>query len=375
MADLALIALFFGALWLPLAANFFRLELTPPTREYRRLAPWPHLQIGPQLLSTFPAQFEAYFRDHFGFRSALIHALNVTRVGLLKVSTNPLVMLGRDGWLFYTDRPVGSASAPGLPLPRNRLARWQHALRARRDWLATRGIAYLIVIPPDKQTIYPEQLPPKLRGWTPSHLDQLLAYLGPHSDLPILDLREPLRRAKSWGLLYFATDTHWNQRGAFVAYQQIIAALGRQLQRLRPPLPRSAFEDIAVGPFDGDLIRMLGLPEGYTRDCNIYLQPHEPRRARPALVSQRGSNPPLTAFECAELGQPRAVMFHDSFAPMLAPFLSEHFQRIVYVPSFDFDAGLVQHERPDVVIHELAERMLCRSPADDVPSPDSAAGP
>ena len=55
---------------------------------------------------------------------------------------------------------------------------------------------------------------------------------------------------------------------------------------------------------------------------------------------------------------PRAVIFRDSFASRLVPFLSEHFSRAVYLWQNDFDASVVAEEHPDVVIEEIVGRHL-----------------
>ncbi len=52
------------------------------------------------------------------------------------------------------------------------------------------------------------------------------------------------------------------------------------------------------------------------------------------------------------------MIFCDSFADALKPYLSEHFSRVVYSRSFDLDLGLIDNEKPDVVIFELAQRYL-----------------
>ena len=85
-----------------------------------------------------------------------------------------------------------------------------------------------------------------------------------------------------------------------------------------------------------------------------------PRRAR-AIDPPGGS---LTAHhgwlitEIPGSSLPRAVVFRDSFVSALAPFLSEHFSRVAYAWQKDFDAPLVQRERADVVIQEIASRHL-----------------
>ena len=53
----------------------------------------------------------------------------------------------------------------------------------------------------------------------------------------------------------------------------------------------------------------------------------------------------------------------------LAPFLSEHFGRAVYVWQYPFDEALVEAERPDVVVFEMVERSLMNvDPATIVPA-------
>jgi hypothetical protein len=51
--------------------------------------------------------------------------------------------------------------------------------------------------------------------------------------------------------------------------------------------------------------------------------------------------------------QPTAVVFRDSFATALIPFLSNHFERVVYQLNPDIDPRLIAREVPDVVIHQI----------------------
>ena len=68
---------------------------------------------------------------------------------------------------------------------------------------------------------------------------------------------------------------------------------------------------------------------------------------------------------------PRAVVFRDSFTSVLAPFLSEHFSRVVYLWQNDFDAEEVLKEHADVVIEEIVGRHLHNF----IPSPELIPDP
>jgi alginate O-acetyltransferase complex protein AlgJ len=242
---------------------------------------------------------------------------------------------------------------------------WQHALEARRDWLGQRGIAFIVTVVPEKQTIYPEYMPDTLvRG--DSRLDQLIRYLREHSDLQILDLRPALLAAKAERRIYYRTNTHWNDLGAFVAYQTIVREMGRTLPGIRP-MPSSDFEVVTYYAPSGDLTAMLGLRG------SILEEQHNLRPLRPLQASAGGKPVDRNAADTNRFlvseregaGLPRMVMYRDSFASALIPFFAEHFSRATYVWSQQFDPSLIEAERPDIVLEEMAERLLMAPAPED----------
>ena len=92
----------------------------------------------------------------------------------------------------------------------------------------------------------------------------------------------------------------------------------------------------------------------------LALEPRRPRLAR--VVEPAGAAPDAEegrlVTEIPGSTLPRAVIFRDSFVSPLAPFLSEHFSRAVYLWQNDFDANVVLEEHPDVVIQEIVGRHL-----------------
>ena len=97
----ALSGVFLIAIALPLAGMILRLDSKFMLVENRVLASRPELTLDRAALAEFPAKFEAYFNDHFGYRQRLIHWLNIIKVAGLGVSPSPNVILGQDGWLFH----------------------------------------------------------------------------------------------------------------------------------------------------------------------------------------------------------------------------------------------------------------------------------
>ncbi|HEX8136050.1 MAG TPA: hypothetical protein VF544_00525 [Pyrinomonadaceae bacterium] len=354
-----LIALFVLALYLPIMGTTIKIDASPTQQENRTAVPFPSLSLNWQMLREFPDRFKLYFDDNFGFRKLLIRWQAIAKVKWLGISSSKRVIVGREGWLFFAGERSLESYRRTDPLSQEQLARWRQVLEARRDWLAQRGIRYLFTVAPDKHSIYPEYMPPGIvRLGQQSRLDQLIAYLRQHSDIEILDLRPALFEAKTRHRIYHLTDTHWNDYGAFVAYQSIIKEVTKSFPEVQP-LPESALEVSRQQTTGKDLATMLGLPDKFTEDDFSV----RPRPEFAAEIRGNASEPyELVVAEQKGSGLPRLVMFRDSFAAPLVPFLATHFSRSVFIWNKELNLRLIEAERPGIVIHEIVERYLMLDP-------------
>ena len=346
---------------LPLLGLLFSLDRAFVIQENRKLALRPELKADKKALAEFPARFEAYFNDQFGFRQRLIYWLNVTKVTALGVSPHPKVIFGSNRWLYYGDQDIPYYRA-AHPLTQKQLDGWQKRLEERQSWLADRGIPYLVVFAPLKNTVYPEYMPRAYnRIGTTSRLDQLMAHLKVHSGLKVIDLRAAILDEKTRNQVYYRTDTHWNNRGSYVGYTHILKVLSRWFPQFEA-IPISAFEEFHHYSEPGrDLPSLLGM-EPYFWDHYVDMKLTKSGLAHeitpPPPMSKLAARGPDIVYEHPDARLPRAVMFRDSFASWLIPLLSEHFSRIVYTWQYTFDKEIVERENPDVVIQELVERVL-----------------
>ena len=359
-SDLALVVLFLAIISLPLASTIAGRDGGDSEAENRELAHFPHFELSRHGLAGYAPAFIDWFDDHFGLRASFVRWYGISRFFWLGVSPSAAVVKGRDGWLFYgDDGALDDATSEVLFTP-DQVDGWRRTLVAAHDWLRARDIGYLFVMAPDKHVIYPEALPPTMiRAHAASRMDQLDAMLRSATHVPTIDVRGALAAAKPHERLYGYTDTHWNDWGAFVAYQQIIGAIRHQLPTVPPAWTRADFE-AEERPVPGqDLARMMGLMR-VLREDDLILRPKRPRQARvvepPGGIASNDLGWLVTEIPGATL--PRALVFRDSFTSRLAPFLSEHFSRAAYMWENDFDANLVEKEHPDIVIQELVGRHL-----------------
>ena len=364
--DLVLAVLFVLALALPLVGALAKRDLARTAFENRPAAPWPGLPADAGARKRWPGAFEAAFADRFGGRDRLIRLHHATKALVFGVSPVDKVLIGRNGWLYFLgedaraiDRDWRGVHPYDPEVPRQVAAEF----RRRHDWLAQRGIAYVVMVVPDKATIYPEHLPRWVRQVDPStRLDRLYAALAAHPEVAVLDLRPALVAAKARQRVYFRTDSHWNYAGATVAYAVLMRALAAQ----RPGLAAVPAE---VPPFvpgqdttSGDLAQMLGLPGRFVEDDVAPLAKvlaNAPARCarRLPVASPDASGTEREVYECTGSG-PTALLLRDSMGIALVPPLAENFSRLTVLSTRRLDPAAVAAERPDIVIEELVERTL-----------------
>ncbi len=364
-----LAALFVVAICIPLMVTVLRPDAPTSGAEKRRLSPLPEI---PQTIAgwrTYPDRFNRYYGDHFGIREPLTLLYSRVKVGWLGVSPNSQVVIGRSGWLYYGDEAMDGYRGAAPFLQRDLIA-FQQILEGKRDWLAARGIRYLFVVAPDKQTIYPEYIPRRHRRIGPTPMDQLVAHLKARSNVDILDLRPTLTAAKSLGMLYPKTDSHWNDLGAYVAYQAILDRLRDWFPSIGPHLETAG--TVTQQRTDGDLAYLMGVGDLFP-DSRVGLRINHKKCARKTAAPIPGVHR-WQAFErpfrmhCKSGAPVRIAMLRDSMGSQLIPFLAEHFSHSTYVRQaaysnpldnpFPVFSRMVRSARPHVVIDELAERSL-----------------
>lgn len=360
-SDLCLIVAFFSLLWLPTLDSLFHLDHAPTPNEKRLPNTFPRWSAPGVSPKAYLGGIEAWFNDHFGFRKRLVRLHSKWKRDLFKDSSLADVIVGRDGWLFYGGgRMIDNHRGTSL-FSTNDLRAWQELLEARRDWLARRGIRYLFVVAPNKESIYPEQLPEWLAIPGPTRkLDQFIAHMRARSTVEVLDLRPALLEAKRAVRTYLRTDSHWNALGAFAGYQAVVRAIGRQWPGLEP-LPLEAFGQSLEDTDGGDLADMLGQERTMKERGVIRLDPKPPlqplevlddtapdpgsviRERRPRFTEQPGR-------------RYRVMLFRDSFASAWQKLLGQNFSRVFYVWQQHWSAPLVERELPDMVVDEMLER-------------------
>jgi len=306
----------------------------------------------------YPGKLRYYLGEScFGLKGSLAHLHGWISVRLLDTSSTPMVLLGENGWLFGAFDHVLDYQRAAEPLDDARLREWIDALEQRRASLAARRIAYAFVVAPDTHSIYPEHLPRALARGAPTRLDQLVEAARKQApELLLIDLRPALRELKNEAPLYFKTDTHWNPVAGWLASRVVTA----RLHLLPQPGDLTPLRVRRIA--GGDLARLLGMPTSYEDE-----EAWPAATPAPSMTDEAGK--PLSyrftnvVFRervrvLNPAGRKKALVFQDSFAEAMIPWLSGAFRETLWVRSYRYSDELVTREAPDVVIEQVVERKL-----------------
>ena len=127
--NIILIVVFVGLIWLPLLGCILELDVSHNLGERRVLAKFPVFGTDP--IKTIPEKFEAFYKDHFGFRNKLIQGHNWVKYKLLKGSSLGKVLFGKDDWLFFTKSGIIADYLGHRQFTPEELAHWKDVLEQR----------------------------------------------------------------------------------------------------------------------------------------------------------------------------------------------------------------------------------------------------
>lgn len=338
----------------------------PPVKESRVQQEKPELDFS--FLDPFPKSYEAYYNDQFNWRNYFVRASAYLNYHAFRQSSLPeKVLVGKDGWLFKSGFQLDMYRGK-FRFNQEQLEMIRRELHRRKKVVEAQGGKYYLSIPPMKHDLYPEFLPDNVLQVNPeSSAQQLAEYLKTHSDIPYIDLFEPLKELKtqSQKRLYLKTDHHWNDYAALYACKVLIDRLKEDY----PVLDRVDLDQYRVDSvtFDGMLLaEMLGLEKEMLETLPV-IHPKEVPTARDS--SRQYPIPadfPFPDDYClvkytSKTNLPKLMMVRESFANPMVKILAEHFRESVFI--FDnwkhqFHADIVAEEHPDIYVQFVWEGLL-----------------
>lgn len=305
----------------------------------------------------FFKEYQSYFDDRFAYRNELIDNFGKFKFDFLNITNlTGTVAIGSDKWIFYSDKDYLNNIA--TPFSNLELKQFNYNLNVITKWFERQGIKYYLFIPPVKSGMYTEMLPDYMKIRTEfSRYNQLKEYLTQKSKINFIDCKKELIIAKKSNEIYFETDTHWNEIGAFVGYSKIINVLKIDFPQLQPCLFKD-FKIVKADFFSGDLLAMLGYDS--KKPTFQYIMSHknniEPKLTLSTILPENPDN----FFEIYEMPEDtndlEIYVVRDSYSEKLKKFISLNFKKSIFYWKAQLPINNIAKEKPDVVLHEMLER-------------------
>ena len=277
-----------------------------------------------------------YVRDRFGFRQELITANAKLTAAVFGESATEKVILGEDGWLYYTDTLADFTGTN--PMTQRELFCAANNLRLMAEYTQSQGRQFRFMIAPNKNSLYGEYMPNYGARAEITDADRLMALLE-EKGVPTVDLFTAFRQEEE--TLYFAHDSHWNSKGAALGADLVNDAFGVESSYYTADFSQTV-------PHNGDLYAMLypAFPDPETDVVYGGTLDYE--------FTTSATRPDAIVLNTQGKGDLDLLAYRDSFGILLFPFLSDSYASARFSRSTAYDMTY----EADCILVELVERNL-----------------
>lgn len=249
------------------------------------------------------------------------------------------VMTGKNGWLFYKTQGDGFPIHDYMGINHfsdEQLRAGADNLVATRDALEKRGIQFIATCIPNKEIVYEENMADTVvRVNSCSRGQQFAEYIQNNTDVKFVYPLDEFLEAKENNIIYYKTDTHWNQVGAFIGINELFKALygkGDDINSVNFVCTPESFKgDLAI---IGNVENKVDSEDDYAFDLS-------------------SANPELRKDQVA-------IVVGDSFGGFMSHVARGYYTQVEWIFIQDFTWDMIDKYNPDVVIWETVERYVDR---------------
>jgi len=312
-------------------------------------------------LVNYKINFELYFNDNFILKPDLFYAFKMIKIRLFKVDPIPeKVLFGSKGWMFLGD------SWQNVIRTSKGIDRYDFKeiefivtnLKNRNKWLKERNIEYYVALAPNKHNVYGKYLRIN-HSKKPTKVQQVVNAFK-KSNFKIIELVDGLKHDTLKVRTFHKTNSHWNDYGAFLGYDELI----NNLRENYPFIPKLNIGDFVI---DSVISKepLANMIQSNQHEVRIILKPKinklNATMVEDKLIVPRDYFRKPDDFEMRYVNKTKPLkilIFRDSFCSAMLKYIIESFGEVVFIWTDDFNISLIENEKPDIVIHELIERKL-----------------
>lgn len=249
------------------------------------------------------------------------------------------------------------------------------SLASRLETRQSQTSAELIyIVVPSPATVYPETMPEKYvqkQNGNISRLDQVMGAFEA-AGITYINVKALFEKHKNDEYkLYWKTDSHWSEYGAFLVYTELFDYISKKYPEAKPH-GFDEYEWLSDFYYGGDMSYYLEYYGGNMpmKEYNVLRKPKYTLPSSIQRINRYVSDKQLTydqnimpnahTITTNRPELPSAIVMRDSYSTQLFDILAGNLNKTVYRPmwSFTFNQNEVKSNNADYVIYILTERNL-----------------
>ena len=255
------------------------------------------------------------------------------------------VIYGKNDWLYYSSTLDDYSGRNKLS--ERELFNIAYNLSIVQDYLSEQDINFVFTVPANKNTLYGENMPYYYSATaTNEHNAKRLEKFLSKQDINYISMFDLFESQNE--VLYQLRDSHWNNKGACLAYNSIMDFF---------QIPHTDYANnkpVVKKNDNGDLNKMLYSFYGELENNYIY---NLPKKYNFTDSDATVSDGWLVTEN--KTGKGTLLMFRDSFADTLIPFISTEFETAYYSKAQpNALERYIESDKPDYVVIEKVERNI-----------------
>ena len=339
--------------------NLFGSNFDKTNYEKRTKAEKPILSI--TNLVNYPIQYEKYFNDYIPFRNELIQLKNVVDIKIFRNIISDKAIFGKDNWLFHKPFPLVEDFIGIYDLTDEELEIAKNNLINFRDELKKRNIDFIFMVCPNKHLIYEENMPDYIKRKTKINAtDKFIEYMEKNTDIKIVYPKKELLKYKDKYQLYYKYDTHWNEIGAYIGYNELMKEMNIETISL------DHLKLLTNGNMSGDIAAMINSTKIYSDDIIYVLEEYTNNNYK--VVKEIEDYYDFFYCESDANNTNNILMIRDSFTTAMFDYIASSFRKSSFIHMAKFKYNYILDKNPNIVVYQTVEMGLGGSLFGMIPS-------
>lgn len=314
-------------------------------------------------LDSLTRSTEKVLIDQLSIRNRMHRFYN--QLNIFTFRSSPLSLsafTGKSGWYFLTGEELKAYSGTSL-FNTHQLQYLFDEFKRRETYLQSKKAKMYVIVVPVKQNVYYEYVPEHLIKSDEGGVGKQTALFLSKKGINAIYLLDSLIKYKSLGKLYYLTDNHWTDLGAFIAANSIIHICKKDFKTMKT-LSLNEYSPLVKSSQGGNIAKIFAIQDKIN-ELTLSPQPKKGFHSKISNIKKYKPDPifPYPAeYEIRHQNNndslPSLFIIRDSFGAALIPYLSEQTSRSTAIYdnwTYGLNKEMIANEQPDIVLYLILE--------------------